>query len=188
MYRIGAFLNVHASAKRKETRRNTGDWLPCSAGSVIEVPEKNDNEIKKTIIEEGRLPGLHGRTGSRAINRVIFCLRRIDGKAKHSRIAFSCSPTRGCGNLSSFTVHKRVFRLPQETRRRKRLLVLLDEKREFTAALQSEQFRVTAFLLSLMTICSEWTISKADREMETTFKERQRGGEKAFTLPLLEIL
>jgi len=71
-------------------------------------------------------------------------------------------------------VHKRVFRLPQETRRRKRLLVLLDEKREFTAALQSEQFRVTAFLLSLMTICSEWTISKADREMKTTFKEIEK--------------
>lgn len=35
---------------------------------------------------------------------------------------------------------------------------------EFTAALRSEQFRVIAFLSSLMIICSEWTISKADRE------------------------
>jgi len=71
-------------------------------------------------------------------------------------------------------VHKRVFRLPQETCRRKRLLVLLDEKREFTAALQSEQFRVIAFLSSLMIICSERTIFKADRETKMTFTEKDR--------------
>lgn len=77
-------------------------------------------------------------------------------------------------------MHKRVFRLPQEIRRRKRLLVLLDEKREFTAALRSEQFRVIAFLSD--DYCSEWTIAKADRETKMTFREQDK--EKSFTLSL----
>lgn len=80
--RDGELLSVYASAKRKETRRNA-DW--STVGPVVtRASEKNHVGIKETVVEGGRLSGYPWACyRSPAINRVIFCPSRADGKAKH---------------------------------------------------------------------------------------------------------